>query len=249
MDPQLLASLMSPPDITGLKKVLCVQPHPDDNEIGMGGIIAKLTAGGCRVDYLTVTDGSLGDIGLTDGSRPLAQVRRQEAIAAGKHLGVTDFLFLEEKDGSLNDVPALAAKIAEILRAGGYDGVACPDPWNRYEAHRDHVVTGQAVTQAAINCNLLHYPEGTETAPTEISAVMLYFTQNVNTVLDISQFFNRKMEAVALHTSQIDMQTLQLYTGYFAFRGQKMTGSQAIGEGVKALTPLHLHCIPEAADI
>lgn len=249
MDPQLLASLMSPPDVLALKKVLCIQPHPDDNEIGMGGIIAKLTSSGCRVDYLTVTDGALGDIGLTDGSRPLAQVRKEEAIAAGRHLGVSSFLFLEEKDGSLNDVPSLAGKIADILRAGGYDGVACPDPWNSYEAHHDHVVTGLAAAQAAINCNLLHYPEGTETAPTEIKAVMLYFTQKINTVLDITEYFGRKMEAVSLHKSQIDLQTLQLYTGYYAFRGQKMTGSQAIGEGVKALTPLHLHCIPEAGEI
>lgn len=249
MDPQLLAALMSPPDIMGLKKVLCIQPHPDDNEIGMGGIIAKLVSCGCQVDYLTVTDGALGDIGLTDGSRPLADIRKEEAIAAGKHLGVTEFLFLGEKDGSLYDVPSLAGKIAEILRSGGYDSVACPDPWNSYEAHHDHVVTGLAATQAAINCNLLHYPEGTETAPTEIQAVMLYFTQKINTVVDISQHFTQKMEAVALHKSQIDVQTLQLYTGYFAFRGQKMTGSQAIGEGVKALTPLHLHCIPEAVEI
>lgn len=150
MDMQMLAALMSPPDVQSIRKLLCIQPHPDDNEIGMGGIIAKLTAQGCRVDYLTVTDGALGDIGLTDGSRSLAEVRAEETRTAGKYLGVTHFIDLKEPDGSLGAIPALAEKIAEILRAGEYDGVACPDPWNTYEAHRDHVVTGLAAAQAAL---------------------------------------------------------------------------------------------------
>lgn len=249
MDMQMLAALMAPPSLEGIHKLLCVQPHPDDNEIGMGGIIAVLAAKGCQVDYLTVTDGALGDIGLTDGSRPLAQIRAEEAKTAGMHLGASDFYSLVEPDGSLKDVPALAGKIAEVLRAGGYDAVACPDPWNSYEAHQDHVVTGLAAAQAAINCNLLHYPAGTETAPIALNAVLFYFTQKPNSFLDITEVFGRKMEAVAMHRSQITPELLQLYTGYFAYRGQQMSGSDRILEGVKALTPLHLHCIPEAAGI
>ena len=70
----MLSALMQPPRLDGIKKLLCVQPHPDDNELGMGGIIAELTGNGVQVDYLTVTDGSLGDIGLTDGSVPVAEV-------------------------------------------------------------------------------------------------------------------------------------------------------------------------------
>lgn len=247
MDMQLLSALMAPPSLSGIRKLLCIQPHPDDNEIGMGGIIAKLVADGCRVDYLTITDGALGDLGLTD--QPLALVREAEAKAAGAHLGASDFLFLGEPDGSLKDVPALAGKIAEIIRAGQYDAVACPDPWNSYEAHQDHVVTGLAAAQAAINCNLLHYPAGTQTAPIDLKAVLFYFTQKPNTVVDITDFFSRKMEAVSLHRSQITPDMLALYTGYFAYRGQILTGTEQIGESVKALTPLHLHCIPEADTI
>lgn len=249
MDMQMLGALMAPPPTGALRKLLCVQPHPDDNEIGMGGIIAKLASQGCQVDYLTVTDGALGDLGITDGSRPLAQIRREEAEAAGRHLGASEFFWLELPDGSLKDVPALAEKIAECLRAGGYDGVAAPDPWNTYESHWDHVVTGLAAAQAAINCNLLHYPAGTATPPIELKAALFYFTQKPNTLEDITEHFGRKMEAVSLHRSQITPQMLELYTGYFAYRGQKLSGSDRIAEGVKALTPLQMHCIPEAAEI
>lgn len=247
MDMQMLNALMAPPSLDSLTKLLCIQPHPDDNEIGMGGMIAELTARGCQVDYLTITDGALGDLGIVQGD--LKAIRKEEAKAAGSHLGASEFLFLELPDGSLKDVPALAERIAEILRAGRYDAVACPDPWNSYEAHQDHVITGLAAAQAAINCNLLHYPAGTATAPIDLKAVLFYFTQKPNSFLDVSARFGRKMEAVAIHRSQITAPMLELYTGYFAWRGMQMSGDQRIFEGVKALTPMHLHCIPETVNI
>ncbi|MBQ0070309.1 MAG: PIG-L family deacetylase, partial [Spirochaetales bacterium] len=142
MDFSLIQSLMAPPSLRGLKKVLCVQPHPDDNEIGMGGIICSLVEQGTQVDYLTVTDGSLGDLGLVKGN--LKEVREGEAKASASHLGVTETYFLGYEDGTLENVVELAGRIATVLREGQYDGIAAPDPWNTYEAHHDHVVTGLA---------------------------------------------------------------------------------------------------------
>ena len=40
-------ALLAPPNPFTFKKILCVQPHPDDNEIGMGDTIAVLAAQGC----------------------------------------------------------------------------------------------------------------------------------------------------------------------------------------------------------
>lgn len=249
METSAIAQLMQPPALDTCRSVLCVAPHPDDNEIGMGGVIAQMTAAGVHVDYLTVTDGALGDLGLHDSELDLAHVRKTEAIAAGQLLGVRDFYWLDLPDGTLRDVPALARAIAERLRQGGYDAVFCPDPWNAYEAHMDHVVVGRATAQAAISCNLRAYPEGTHTAPCNLQAVGFYFTGKPNTVVDITGYFAQKMQAIAAHQSQISPEMLQLYTGYFAFRGQRLTQSEAIGEGLKVLAPLLLHCIPEAADI
>ena len=53
-------AFLSPPDILSCRRVLCIQPHPDDNEIGMGGIIARLAQLGCEIHYLTVTNGEMG---------------------------------------------------------------------------------------------------------------------------------------------------------------------------------------------
>lgn len=250
MDYSAILSLFAPPKLDGVKKLLCVQPHPDDNEIGMGGIISLLTKKGVQVDYLTVTDGSLGDNGIPYNGQCLKDVRREETENAGRALGVTSFHYFSIPDGTLSDVGELSRKIAELIRRERYDAVACPDPWNSYEAHTDHIVTGKAVAQAAISCSLMHYPENTKTMPLSLSAVLFYFSSRPNTYFDITEEFERKMGSIALHRSQINEETLMLYGGYFKWRGERMSGKEGvIMEGVKALLPLHLHCIPEAEGI
>ena len=114
MDNSAILSLFAPPKIDGVKKILCVQPHPDDNEIGMGGIISLLTKKGVQVDYLTVTDGSLGDTGIPYGEESLVDVRRRETEMAGKALGVTAFHYFSIPDGTLSDVGELSRRIAEL---------------------------------------------------------------------------------------------------------------------------------------
>ena len=80
--------------------------------------------------------------------------------------------------------------------------------------------------------------------------MLFYFTSKPNTFFDISKEFERKMGAVAMHASQISGEMLQLYGGYFKWRGERISGKEGvIMEGVKALLPLHLHCIPEAEGI
>ena len=41
-----VSAFFAPPDIMTAKRALCIQPHADDNEIGMGGTIAALAAKG-----------------------------------------------------------------------------------------------------------------------------------------------------------------------------------------------------------
>lgn len=244
-----IQSLLRAPEIDQCKKVLCIQPHPDDNEVGMGGIIAYLVRKGCQVDYLTVTDGRLGDMSGNYKPEELARLRREETEAAGHILGAEQFYYLDLKDGALNDIPGLAGQIAELVRQNQYDTLFCPDPWSYYEAHWDHVVTGRAAAQSAISCSLAAYPEGTSTPACELSGVGFYFTSAPNTVVDITELYELKFEAMAAHKTQMPLQIVSLYHTYFAMKGRQLTGSEAIGEGVKMLAPLHLHCFTEAQSI
>lgn len=75
MDSADLVNLMAPPDLTGCSKILCVQPHPDDNEVGMGGIIASFAGRGCEIHYLTVTNGDLGAMDDKLSSEEIAAIR------------------------------------------------------------------------------------------------------------------------------------------------------------------------------
>lgn len=246
-----ISAYFAPPEILNAQRVLCIQPHADDNEIGMGGIIAALAARGCEVHYLTVTDGSLGCQGAPVDPAALAQQRRAEAEAAGRRLGATGFHFLDLPDGSLKDVPELAGRIAELVRTLRPQVVFCPDPWARYEAHQDHIVTGLAAAQAFLSAPLACYPRGTATAPWQPQAIGFYFTQEPNTVVDVTDTFEAKFEAMALHRSQLNEELLGLYRVYFSMQCARRAEGRgfALGEGLKVLGPLHLHCFAEAPAI
>lgn len=246
-----VSAFFAPPPVLGAKRALCVQPHPDDNEIGMGGTVARLAAEGCEVHYLTVTNGDLGLFAPGMTHETLAAVRREESRAAGERLGVRHFHAFNLPDGSLSDVPSLAGRIAEVIRTVQPDVIFCPDPWVRYEAHWDHIVTGLATAQAFTNCTLIHYPRGTETLPWLCPAIAFYYTQSPNTAVDVAATFEAKFEAMALHRSQLNEEQLGMYRLYFTLRGQKLGAphGMALAEGFKALSGLHLHCFAEAPEI
>lgn len=249
MDVLEVEALLKPPMLDDCKKVLCIQPHPDDNEIGMGGIIRMLANKGCEIHYLTVTDGRLGDFGTPYSPEELAAIRRLEATEAGRYLGATKFFWFEYKDGTLFDIPKLAGEIGELIRKEQYDTIFSPDPWLVYESHHDHIVTGKASSQAAISCALKTYPEGTLSPPCSLQGVGFYFTALPNTIVDISGYFEDKFRAMSLHKTQLNDELLSLYRTYFMMRGDQLMKGKGIGEGVKMLRPIHLHAFPEAMTI
>ncbi len=243
-----VAALLAPPDIFQSRRVLCIQPHPDDNEIGMGGTIAALVQKGCEVHYLTVTDGSQGNKDRTASAEDTARIRHGETIAAGKHLGVSDFYFLDHPDGTLSDVLALSAQIACVIRRVRPDAVFAPDPWLAYESHLDHVVTGRASANAFLMSGRKNVPGAEGTEPYAAAAIGYYFTAHPNTVIDISGVFEKKFEAIALHDSQMDSQTLAMYRMYFTMKGRELAQGRGfeLGEGLKVFSPLHVHCFVDA---
>ena len=74
--------LLPIPELMEMRRVLCVQAHPDDGEIGAGATVAKLTRAGADVIYLTITDGGVGteDVSITPAE--LARIRRGGVRAA-----------------------------------------------------------------------------------------------------------------------------------------------------------------------
>ena len=245
-----IAALLSPPDIMECKRVLCVQPHPDDNEIGMGGIIAALAQRGCKVNYLTVTNGDRGNLDKSASPEETASIRKEEAIVAGQLLGASSFHFLDHSDGSLSDVVELSKEISAVIRKIRPDAIFCPDPWLMYECHMDHIMTGLAVSNALIMGGHSYSPDN-ESEPWRCPAIGYYYTSNPNTVIDITNTFEQKFEAIALHKSQIDARTLAMYRVYFGMKGEELAQGKEfkLGEGLKVLGQIHTHCFVDAYKI
>lgn len=244
-------ALLAPPDIMRARRAMCVQPHPDDNEIGMGGIIAALAAVGCEISYLTVTNGDLGNKDRAATAAQTAEKRRSEAAAAGRHLGATRFFFLPHGDSTLEDVYALSVEIAGVIRQVRPEAIFCPDPWLNYEGHLDHIVTGRATANAFHLSGVSHFPADDGLDPWSAAAIGFYFTSRPNTVIDITPHFDRKFEAIALHDSQMTPETLAMYRFYFGMKGADLAAGSGfqIGEGLKVLSPLHMHCFVDAERI
>lgn len=245
------AALLAPPDIHTFRHILCVQPHPDDVEVGMGGIVAALADAGCRVTYLTVTNGDQGNVDPDAIPEETAATRRYEAEASGRFLGVSHFIFLEHGDGTLADVHSLSFEIAHVLREVKPDAVFTPDPWLPYEGHLDHIITGKAVSSAFQLCGRRSIGDSPRTEPYPVPAIGYYFTANPNTIVDITDLFERKMTAIAMHESQTDEATLLLFRAYFEMNGRQLGALKGygLGEGVKLLSRLHTHCFVDAVSI
>lgn len=134
---------MTPIDIPSLDKIkraLFIQPHPDDNEIGAGATVAKLTSGGAEVHYLTVTDGGSGCNDISLSTREVIETRKREQEEAGRLLGVNNFHWLDFLDGHLYDNEELREKLVRVIREVSPDIIFTVDPWLYYETHLDHIV-------------------------------------------------------------------------------------------------------------
>lgn len=247
----ILNAMLKAPKLKQAKKVICIQPHPDDNEVGMGGAIASLINDGCEVHYLTITDGSLGLLDDSMTHEELAKKRKEEVYESGKLLGVSHYHFFEYQDGTLYNINKLSGEIAELVREVKPDFIFAPDPWLTYEAHQDHVVTGKAASQCFITSYLYDYPLGTKTKPHKLKGIGFYYTSKPNTVVDISKTFDLKMKSIACHKTQFDKKTLMLFSLYFKQQAKKAASNEKfkLGCALKIMGENHMHCFTAAEEV
>ncbi|HYS41171.1 MAG TPA: PIG-L family deacetylase [Pseudonocardiaceae bacterium] len=138
--------------------------HPDDESIGVGGVMRKAADEGHRVVLVVATRGENGEVPdgfLTDGEQ-LWQRRVVETQAAADILGVQRVEFLGYTDSGMmgtptNDVPGsfwttsvdeAAEKLAAILREENADVLTCYDDNGGY-GHPDHIQVHRVGIKAA----------------------------------------------------------------------------------------------------
>lgn len=142
--------LASAPDL-----VVVVAPHPDDEVLAVGGLLALLVARGTQVQVVAVTDGEASNPGGSVPPAELAVRRVAETDAALAALGVpavVDRLGLPDGGAAALEAPVLDA----LALAPGSWLLA---PWE-HDGHPDHEAVGRACRRAADRdgARLLAYP-------------------------------------------------------------------------------------------
>lgn len=194
------------------KRVLLITAHPDDMEFGCGGTAAKWASEGCEICLCIVTDGSSGSDDPTMTPATLKATRHAEQLAANTILGIGSLVNLDLPDGMIVPDLALRRELVRVIRRFRADVVVCQDPtsWfhgNRYINHPDHravaVAAVEAVFPAAGNRN--YFPELLEEGlePIKIHEVYISNSQQPDVWVDITEFIDRKVEALRQHKSQM----------------------------------------------
>jgi LmbE family N-acetylglucosaminyl deacetylase len=190
-------------------KVLVIAPHPDDEALGCGGLIARLRACDVAVTVLLVSDGSMSHPGsLRFPAAARGALREMEMRAALACLGVRagSLYRLGCVDGAVpaRGQPGFGAAVDKLCRLLEMtEPETLVAPWRR-DPHRDHRASADIV-QAARNRlhrkpRLLEYgvwlgERGVvEDRPREDEAWEYW--------LDIATVRGRKSSAIAAHASQ-----------------------------------------------
>jgi LmbE family N-acetylglucosaminyl deacetylase len=85
------------------ERVLIVAAHPDDETLGMGGSIHRLSQSGCAIRVVFMSDG----ISSRDTKRESLEERQKASLSALLELGVDDIHFSSNPDNKLDTLPSL----------------------------------------------------------------------------------------------------------------------------------------------
>jgi LmbE family N-acetylglucosaminyl deacetylase len=193
--------------------VLGIAAHPDDLDFSAAGAMAKFAAEGADVHYLILTDGSKGSENKKITSPELTKIREAEQRAAVKAIDGKGVTFLGYPDGELEITMALKKDIVKVIRTVKPDVVITMDPSMLFSAergminHPDHRAAGQAALDAVFPLARDHltFPELFEQGflPHKTKTVLLSNVDKGTFAVDISNTFEKKLEALRAHVSQI----------------------------------------------
>jgi LmbE family N-acetylglucosaminyl deacetylase len=191
------------------ERAMVVFAHPDDAEIGSGGVVARWADAGCEVTYVLCTSGNSGTADRTLSPARLAKKRAAEQKAAAESLGVKNVAMLGYPDGGLEDTREFRGDIVRAIRKFKPAIVFTHDP-HRMKSfqHRDHRMVGTATMDAIYPYarDHLHYPEHIEKEgfePHKVKELWFWGADEPNIIVDISPTIQRQIEALQRHESQV----------------------------------------------
>ncbi len=160
--PEAWSALLERPTIAkelsldNVRRALVVAPHPDDETLGAGGLIASLTAQGVLVTVLSLTR---GDRAFGPADPIVGFERRREQCGALRCLGQpqnpVQLVQLGLPEGALGDDPFLVSRLSQPV----WEHDICIGPWAG-DGHPDHAAAGAALEETCRRAGLAYvaYP-------------------------------------------------------------------------------------------
>lgn len=174
--------------------VLVIGAHPDDVEMIVGGTVAKLVDRGRTVAIADMTRGEMG-------TRGTPEIRKAEADAAAKVLGVVERVNLELPDGRLENNELARVKVIELIRRLR-PRIVMTHYWD--DLHPDHSATGFIVRDTMYPSGFANYPaKGAPFRPNEYLFFMAHFTFEPSFIVDIDGYWDKKVESIKCYQSQL----------------------------------------------
>ena len=244
-----IETILPTPDIFSARRVLCIQPHYDDNDIAAAGIIKQLAENGAEIHYLTVTDDLMGVVDNSLSDTEAAATLKRDQFAAAEIIGVKEQYWLGYPDAGEYNYFDVRRDLLKYLRLVQPDFVFTADPWLTYEGHRDHIQTGLAATEAVMFAGLTKIASsGSEIDAAypghEIRGVVYYYTREPNYIADLTTTWESKIAAVRCYEAQFEPDDMEQLVMALEMKARQVAQGQdfALGEPLKVLHTSALHC-------
>jgi len=178
--------------------VLAFGPHPDDAELGTGGLLLRMKDLGHTTGIIDMTRGDMG------WGTPEERVRECEEAAKILRLDVRENLDLG--DNRIEDSFEIRCAVAAMIRKHRPEIVLAPYydiPPGRGLGHNDHAKTGAVVSHAYNLAHLRKAPIAGE--PYQAKAMIYYFIPpgvRPTFLVDISPYAGDWIRAIECHRTQ-----------------------------------------------
>jgi len=170
-------------EIPNARNVTVIAPHPDDEVIGPGGTLLRMIDRGLNVRVIYLTNGS--------NNPEIAACRQQEALLVGEKHGF-EAVFLNFVTPINSYDPLVKQKLAESILGVEVDAIFIPF---LLDDHPDHRVANDLFSLVAAEYNMVK--------TREVWAYQVYSTLPGNMIVDITNFADRKAEAIRMYKSQM----------------------------------------------
>ena len=184
-----------------IKKLIVFAAHPDDETIGCGGTIKKLSQNGCEVIVVFATTGNTGIDQSRSYEKNIKSIRLKEAKSAAKILGIKKIISWKNSSQELQyNIKSLHSAI-KLIRKEKPDLIISH---SNIDKHNDHIVLNKIITQACLKAgeNLLPSLGSTYRVKNVWAFEVVNILSNIDYVVDISDQLKFKIDAINKYKSQ-----------------------------------------------